>query len=150
MEAIQNKYDGLRPNACPKVSLISIMRIWMAWAKYQKDLEKINFSDEDGPTKLLSLYGQSPGGPRKEGSVPECKGHERQAGLCQRESDPLPPSKIWVVGNQVFSAKSSRLRWRMSWTPKRGGIWRKSPSRPGKSSKPGKYCIPPGSTIWTS
>ena len=35
---------------------------WEAWLKYRKDLEKIGFSDEDGPTKLpyvdraLALY----------------------------------------------------------------------------------------------
>ena len=76
-----------------------------AWLKYRADLEKIEFSDEDGPTKLPYLD-RALAAHQKRDVFSKLKAlslrgfiaYSRGAGAAVE----APPSKIRVVGNQIF------------------------------------------------
>lgn len=77
-----------------------------AYTKYRNDLEKIKFSDEDGPTKLpyvdraLEVHDrQEVFRNVKKMTLQKFKEYAR------KEETTAPPSRIRVVGNQVFIGK---------------------------------------------
>jgi hypothetical protein len=77
-----------------------------AYIKYRKELDRVEFSDEDGPTKLpyvdkaLELY-------EKREVFKNVKGMSVRAfrEYSKGEKAAAPPSKIRVVGNKVFMGK---------------------------------------------
>ena len=77
-----------------------------AWLKYRRDLERIEFSDEDGPTKLPYVDRALEAHEKREVfrnvkamTLREFKAYSRG------EEDSAVSSKIRVVGNQVFVGK---------------------------------------------
>ncbi|MDR0455425.1 MAG: hypothetical protein LBH20_01910 [Treponema sp.] len=80
--------------------------IGKAYVKYRRELERVEFSDEDGPTKLpyvdrvLELY-------EKREVFKNVKGMSVRTfrEYSKGEKDATPPSKICVVGNKVFMGK---------------------------------------------
>ena len=77
-----------------------------AYIKYRKELERVDFSDEDGPTKLayvdraLVVYDKREVFQNvKNMSLRKFKEYARG------EESPEQPSKIRVVGNQIFMGK---------------------------------------------
>jgi hypothetical protein len=77
-----------------------------AWLKYRHDLEKIEFSDEDGPTKLPYVDRALEVHENREvfRNVKAMTLKEFKA-YAKGEDEAAPPSKIRVVGNQVFVGK---------------------------------------------
>jgi hypothetical protein len=76
-----------------------------AYLKYRRELERIDFTDDDGPTKLpyveraLALYHKKDVFNNiKAMSLREFISYSRGAA----EAPPVPPSKIRVEGNRVF------------------------------------------------
>ncbi len=77
-----------------------------AWIKYRKELERVEFSDADGPTKLpyvdraLEIHEKRDVFQKvKKLSVREFKDYSK------KETPTVPVSKIKVVGNQLFVGK---------------------------------------------
>ncbi len=77
-----------------------------AWLKYRRDLERIEFSDEDGPTKLPYVDRALEIHDKREvfRNVKAMTLKEFKA-YAKGEEDAGPISKIKVVGNQVFVGK---------------------------------------------
>jgi hypothetical protein len=77
-----------------------------AWLKYRRDLERIEFSDEDGPTKLPYVDRALEAHEKREvfRNVKAMTLKEFKA-YAKGEEEAALPSKIRVVGNQVFVGK---------------------------------------------
>jgi hypothetical protein len=77
-----------------------------AWIKYRRDLEKIEFSDEDGPTKLPYVDRALEAHEKREvfRNVKAMTLKEFKA-YAKGEEETALPSKIRVVGNQVYVGK---------------------------------------------
>jgi len=86
-----------------KTTVYSWLHIGEAYIKYKKELEKIKFSDEDGPTKLLFVdraleYHEKSVVLKNVKEMSYRKFKEFSKG----DEAPPPPSKIKVVGNKIY------------------------------------------------
>jgi hypothetical protein len=109
-------------------SLHNWLCIGEAYLKYRKELEKIGFSDDDGPTKLpyvdraLALY-------QKKDVFRAVKDMSlRQFVSFFRGEAPAAPetSPIRVKGNHVYVGDRPAVTLTRVWAPKPGPIWRAS------------------------
>jgi len=95
------------------------LHIGEAWVKYQKELEKIDFSDADGPTKLpyvdraLEIH-------EKKEVFRKVKDLSLRAfkEYAKAEEPDVPPSKIKVMGNQIFVGKTLAVTFAEELDPK--------------------------------
>ena len=90
-----------------------------AWAKHQRDLERVEFSDADGPTKLPYVDRALENHEKKEVfrkvkdlSLRAFKEYSRG------EIAPPPPSKIRVVGNKIYVDRKLAVTFAKELDPK--------------------------------
>jgi hypothetical protein len=130
-------------------SLHNWLYIGEAYLKYRKELERVGFSDEDGPTKLpyvdraMAIYRkQDVFRAVKDMSLRQFISFSR-GGRRSRPPWRSPPSGCG--GTRSGSGTGWPSRWTRAWTPKPGRTSRGSSRRPGKPWKPKRRCILPDS-----
>ena len=86
-----------------KTTVYSWLHIGEAYIKYRRELEKINFSDEDGPTKLL-FVGRALEYHEKKTVLRNIKemSYRGFKEFSKGDEAPAPPSKIKVAGNKIY------------------------------------------------
>jgi hypothetical protein len=115
-----------------------------AWLKYRKDLEKVGFSDEDGPTKLpyvdraLTLY-------RKKDVFQAVKDMSLRQfiSFARGEAEaPSPESDIRVKGNQVYIGDRLAVTLDEDLDPKTRGYLEGVIVEAGKALEAGEVILP--------
>jgi hypothetical protein len=108
-------------------SLHNWLYIGEAYLKYRKELERVGFSDGDGPTKLPYVDRALDVHPKndvfravKNMSVRQFINFARGEAPAAQEEE----SAIRVKGNQVYIGDRRLLSWMRDWPQKPGLIWR--------------------------
>jgi hypothetical protein len=122
-----------------KTTVYTWLHIGETYSKYKKELEKIRFSDEDGPTKLLFVpraleYHEKNVVIRnvKEMSYREFKEFSKV------EEAATPSSKIKVIGNQIFVGKKLAVTLADDLDPKTRGYLEKITVQAGEALEAGE------------
>jgi hypothetical protein len=122
-----------------KTTVYSWLHIGEAYLKYRKELEKIKFSDEDGPTKLLFV-----------GRALEC--HEKNVVLrnvkemsyrqfkeyARGDAAQAPPSKVRVAGNRLYVGKKLAVTFAEELDPKTVAYLAKITAQAGEALEAGE------------
>ncbi|MDR0472361.1 MAG: hypothetical protein LBH43_01635 [Treponema sp.] len=110
-----------------------------AWIKYRKELERIEFSDADGPTKLpyvdraLEIHEKRDVFRKvKDSTLREFKEYAKG------EESEEPPSKIRVVGNKVYVGKKLAVTLAKDLDPKTRGYLEKINVQAGEALEAGE------------
>ena len=115
------------------------LHIGEAWVKYQKELEKIEFTEEDGPTKLpyvdkaLEIH-------EKKDVFRKVKDLSLRAfkEYARADEPDVTPSKIRVMGNQIFVGKTPVVTFAEELDPKTRGYFEKVNVQAGEALEAGE------------
>jgi len=115
------------------------LQIGEAFLKHQKDLEKIKFTDEDGPTKLPHVDRAIEFHDKREVFQNVKKMSLRAFKEYSRaEAAAAPPSKIRVVGNQIFIGKKLAITLADELDPKTRAYFEKITVQAGEALEDGE------------
>jgi hypothetical protein len=122
-----------------KTTVYSWLHIGEAYIKYRKELEKIKFSDEDGPTKLLFVDRALEYHEKKEvlRNVKEMSYREFKD-FSKGDEASVPPSKIRVVGNKIYVGKDLAVTLAEKLDPKTRSYLEKITVQAGEALKAGE------------
>jgi hypothetical protein len=125
-------------------SVFNWLYVGEAYLAFRSELEKIGFTDEDGPTKLpyvsraLVLY-------PKRGVFKNLKEMSMRAFIGWArggDADEAPPSKIRVVGNRIFVGKTPAVTLSEELDPKTKAYFANINAEAGRALEAGEVILP--------